>query len=327
MFELCQRKTQQNRLHIQFCDLLTLRKNWSPSGDCSAIRPNQAPLPWSFQGIPDSVSSPTKEVNWRSSRPMRFRQYMRRQMTVEHAPCLHYGTRILTWFIKSCANACALDETWDVKQLCRNACVLRPTRFSVFTSSSRARHSFVSGSKIWKRTNHECAIYERVKTPCYCICHFSLIFDLASHLLATLATVEHFPCIACSTVSLTLTMTMTAAPMFHGWTGTDDCFVGIGNGTLLWTNTSLSSPFLWRTEGVVLSLMRHRCTFVALQLWYFHGMDMLSEIVGFFHFNMKWPLYRNRPPRVTLQILCIFLKLSRNRQFSRDHAKYCWVYA
>ena len=53
------------------------------------------------------------------------------------------------------------------------------------------------------------------------------IFDLATHLVATLATVKDFPIVAKSTMSLT--MTMKTAPVFHEYDSMVGTRLGVKN--------------------------------------------------------------------------------------------------
>ena len=53
------------------------------------------------------------------------------------------------------------------------------------------------------------------------------IADLATLLVAPLATVENLPSVANSTMSLTMTMTMTTALVFHGCDSITGTFLGV----------------------------------------------------------------------------------------------------
>ena len=53
------------------------------------------------------------------------------------------------------------------------------------------------------------------------------VADLATRLVAPFATVENLPSVANSTVSLTMTMTMTTAPVFHGCDSVTGTLLGV----------------------------------------------------------------------------------------------------
>ena len=80
-------------------------------------------------------------------------------------------------------------------------------------SPSRARHSLTSVGDIEKKANVQ-DFAKGSEDSATIFATSPTIFDLATHLVATLATVEDFPSVANSTMSLT--MMMTTAPVFHG---------------------------------------------------------------------------------------------------------------
>ena len=168
------------------------------------------------------VSSPSWTVEWRSGRPRRLRQDMRWRSDCRESEL--FAIRDMLTLNHQALSQCRCNG-WNVRcettvphgarrETC--ACVLRPARCSVFTSPSRARHSQMSVGEVFFR-NYECArsVQTRWGLRVTAFTTSPTIVDLATLLVATLATVEDFPSVANSTMSLTMTMTTT--PVFHGY--------------------------------------------------------------------------------------------------------------